>query len=489
MQLGDRKFQGASVSAVGSLLAILGICLGVPQPEFHVYPAAFLGLSPLFALAWRELGGRQIRLIAGVWVICCAITLAPDFRSVGWLSPLEIGVGVLGYLLLPWLLIAVTLLSLVLTRSCPDGIRPLAMAAVWVLWDLGWAGLKFPIPLHWGALFYDWIWGIQIADGVGIWGVTFYGILINATVALWVHPWIELQQKQRGALIAGLLTLVVLSYGGWRLAQWQGIKMESPSYTVAGIQPVAWLERDRSWDYRLSQYQQLSQLSAQGLAQGAQLVIWPEGALRARLRDTPLEPFVIEPMASQLPAGGALLLGTTEPDPTTLHQAAGQWHHHNVALLYNAAGDLIGQTGKRWIFPLFESQRYVPYGTEYAPILTSEFGPIGVLICLESVLPDPSQALVRAGAESLIVLADDSSFGQSNWVALHGALSVFRAIETRRSLVFVNNTGSNLIVDPLGRIQHQGPLFEPAAIQGQVVRQERVSPFASLSSIRQGLFN
>ncbi len=471
------------------IFAILGICLGVPQPEFHLYPAALLGISPLLAMAWRELGRRQIQVIIGVWMISCGITLAPDFRSVQWLSPLEIGVGLVGYLLLPWILIAVTLLSLALTRPCPGEMRPMAIAGVWVLWDLVWARFRFPIPLHWGALLYDWIWGIQIADLVGIWGVTFYGILINATVALVLQPQVKVQQKRRGAMIAGLVTLMVLSYGGWRLADWQGNRVEPVAYAVAGIQPVAWLARDRHWDYRLSQYQQLYQLSAQGLQQGAQLVIWPEGSLRARLRHTPLESFLIDPMVSLLPADGGLLLGTTEPDLTPLQRGTDRRRYHNAALLYDSDGDLIGQAGKRWIFPLFESQRHVPYGEEYAPIWTSEFGPIGVLICLESVLPEPSQHLVRAGAESLIVLADDSSFGRSNWVTLHGALSVFRAIETRRSLVFVNNTGFNLIVDPMGRIQQQGPVFEPAAIQGQVVRQDRASPFTVLSGILQGVSN
>ncbi len=217
-------------------------------------------------------------------------------------------------------------------------------------------------------------------------------------------------------------------------------------------------------------------------------MIWPEGSLRAPLRDTALEPFLLGPMMDLLPDTGGLLLGTTEPVPRSeaidldLDQAPDPHRHYNAALLYNGHGDLIGRSGKRWIFPLFESRRHRPYGSTYRPILSPEFGSLGVMICLESVLPGPSRQLVQAGAESLIVLADDSSFGRSNWVALHGALSVFRAVENRRSLVFVNNTGQSLIVDPTGRIQSQGPLFEPAALGGQVVRLDHSSEHRALAS-------
>ncbi|NJK64685.1 MAG: hypothetical protein HC921_20085, partial [Synechococcaceae cyanobacterium SM2_3_1] len=113
----------------------------------------------------------------------------------------------------------------------------------------------------------------------------------------------------------------------------------------------------------------------------------------------------------------------------------------------------------------------------YQPLQSSSLGRLGVLICLESVLPHPSRALVQRGAEVLVVIADDSSFGNSYWPRLHAALAVFRAVENRRSLVFVNNTGSNLIVEPTGKIQQLAPVFQPQVLVGDLGRWQEMTPF------------
>jgi len=90
-------------------------------------------------------------------------------------------------------------------------------------------------------------------------------------------------------------------------------------------------------------------------------------------------------------------------------------------------------------------------------------------------LPAPSRTLTRRGAESLIVISDDSWFGNSHWPMLHGQLSVFRAVENRRGVVFVNNTGGNLVVDPSGRLQQVGPIFQRGVITGEVKRRSETT--------------
>ena len=57
-------------------------------------------------------------------------------------------------------------------------------------------------------------------------------------------------------------------------------------------------------------------------------------------------------------------------------------------------------------------------------------------------------------------IASDAWFGDSAAPRQHLALSVFRAIETRRDLVRVTNTGVSTLIDATGRIQWQGPLHE-----------------------------
>ncbi|MFS8820527.1 apolipoprotein N-acyltransferase [Synechococcus sp. W60.1] len=477
-------------------LAIVLLCLGSPNRWWHWFPGALLGLALLFGLCEQRQGWARWRLAYGLWFWVCLYAFWVDPFSVKVLSAWEILGGVVVAPLIPLFFTTATLLSLELSRPLPAWARPLGLATVWTGLD-GLLGLLWwPIPFHWGSLLFDWPLGIQVADVTGIWGVTFYAVFVNGVLwqmarqisSRWQAAGGSLRNvlgemlRNRdfwGTLACGLgLTGLVLAYGSARLAYFDALAVENrdPDFRVAAVQQVAWLEADRSWNYRLERYRELHQLSAQGVAAGAQLVVWPEGALRARLLNTGLEPYVIEPMQAILPPEGALITGATEPDPRTAHLPEEQQRFFNTALLFDARGNLLDGFGKQWIFPYFESGRYVPSPDGYRPLDGGElFGPLGVMICLESVLPAPSRTLTRRGAESLIVISDDSWFGNSHWPMLHGQLSVFRAVENRRSVVFVNNTGGNLVVDPSGRLQQVGPIFQRGVITGEVRRRSETT--------------
>ncbi|MGQ9837515.1 MAG: apolipoprotein N-acyltransferase [Cyanobacteriota bacterium] len=481
------------------LITIGLLCLGSPNRWLHWFPGALLGLAPLFYLCEQQQGWRRLGLAYGLWFCVCLYAFWVDPFSVKVLSTWEILGGFVVAPLIPLFFTTATLLSLYLSRPLPDWVRPMGIATVWTGLD-GLLGLLWsPIPFHWGSLLFDWPLGIQIADVTGIWGVTFFAVFVNGVLWQLAEQSWRLWQTQSGGQSLSQsfavknatfwLTLgfglgvsgLVLTYGAVRLAHFDALAAgnRDPYFQVGTVQQVAWLEADRSWDYRMERYRELHQLSSQAVAAGAELVIWPEGALRARLLNTGLEPYVIEPMQGILPPEGALITGATEPDPRTAHLPEEEQHFFNTALLFDAQGNLLDLFGKQWIFPYFESGRYVPSPDGYRPLAGGErFGPLGVMICLESVLPAPSRALARNGAESLIVISDDSWFGNSHWPMLHGKLSVFRAIENRRSVVFVNNTGGNLLVDPSGRLQQAGPIFKQGVITGKVMRRSEQTFFS-----------
>lgn len=454
-------------------LAVILLCLGSPNRLLHWYPGALTGIAVLWGVCWRLPLRPQMGRVFGVWFVMNTFTFLPDLGSVEVLQPWEIVGGILVAPLIPMFYTTATLVSLGLTRALPLGWQPLGMAAVWTAIDGLMGVLRFPIPFHWGSLLFDWPLAIQIADLASIWGVTFFAVLVNGLLVVAVrelrpHTWIK-------GILPGIAVITfVLVYGAIQLSRYDGLvaaQRQDPARTfrVGAVQQVAWLESERSWPYRAARYQELFELSAQGVAQGAELILWPEGVLRAQLVGTSLEPYILDPMGQILPEQGALLLGTTEPDPSTQDLSEDQRQFINSALLYDAEGSLLDRFGKQWIFPYFESHRYRPSADGYRPLRLDPFGKLGVNICLESVLPGPSRELVRAGATSLITISDDSWFGNSNWPMLHGQLSVFRAVENRRTAVFVNNTGGNLIIDPSGRIQQRGTIFEKTVVVGSVL--------------------
>ncbi len=461
------------------LLSLVLVCLGSPNRLLHHYLAALIGIAPLFYLIWDRPFWKQVRISFRIWFPFCVFVFFLDVYSVREVVTVwEVVGGVVVAPLLPLFYISATVLSLRLTRSCQTWIRPLAMAAVWTSLD-GCLGLiKFPIPFHWGSLLFDWPLGIQIADITGIWGVTFFAILINASLAAVWKQGLRGSQGWGIAISTLAITASVLGYGRIQLQTYDDLCSQPgiQTYQVAAVQPVAWLEGDRSWAYRSQRYRALQDLTVEGIQAGADLILWPEGGVRARLRDTPLETYIIDPLIPHLTPGRQLIVGATEPDPRTLDLPDDQMKFINSALLYNAAGQVTERYGKQWIFFYFESARYIPSPEGYQPLQGGDtLGLLGLMICLESVLPGPSRALVQHGAQSLLVISDDSWFGNSNWPILHANLSIFRAIETRRSFVFVNNTGGNLVIDPSGRIQVAGAVFEPGVIVGTMLLQDRMT--------------
>ncbi|MBU4229572.1 MAG: apolipoprotein N-acyltransferase, partial [Proteobacteria bacterium] len=81
------------------------------------------------------------------------------------------------------------------------------------------------------------------------------------------------------------------------------------------------------------------------------------------------------------------------------------------------------------------------------------------LICFESIFPDISRKQAQAGANLLVTLTNDAWFGRSSAPMQHLAMGVFRAVETRKTLVRAANTGISAFIDPMGRMQEASPLF------------------------------
>ena len=87
-------------------------------------------------------------------------------------------------------------------------------------------------------------------------------------------------------------------------------------------------------------------------------------------------------------------------------------------------------------------------------------GMAGVFICYESIFPNITRGLVLDGANFLINTTNDAWFGQTAAPEQHFAMSVIRAIETRRAVVRAANTGISGIISPYGQITSSTDLEE-----------------------------
>jgi apolipoprotein N-acyltransferase len=176
-----------------------------------------------------------------------------------------------------------------------------------------------------------------------------------------------------------------------------------------------------------------------------------------------------------------------------IDQEARKVNFFNSALLLQPDGSFAGKYYKSHLVPFGEYiplKKYLPFlaplveavgdfsfGTIEQPLIRQE-ARAGVLICFESVFPELSRKWVAAGANVLVNLTNDAWYGKSSapWHSL--AMSVLRAVETRRSLIRSANTGISAFVTPLGTITHQSELFVPWAAATEVVLCEELTIWA-----------
>jgi apolipoprotein N-acyltransferase len=158
--------------------------------------------------------------------------------------------------------------------------------------------------------------------------------------------------------------------------------------------------------------------------------------------------------------------------------------YFNTAFARDIAGNIVGRYHKKVLMPFGE---YIPLaswlpwlsrlnvstvqtaeGDLDDPLcvpLTSEVGgkrrplSVTVLICYEDAIPSLSSRGASSGAHVLVNLSNDAWFGLSSAPYQHHLLAAWRAIETRRYLLRVTNTGLTAVVDPLGRTVGALPIF------------------------------
>ena len=72
--------------------------------------------------------------------------------------------------------------------------------------------------------------------------------------------------------------------------------------------------------------------------------------------------------------------------------------------------------------------------------------------------------MVKNNATLIVNITNDAWYGRTGAPYQHFSMTVFRAVENRRSLVRSANTGISGFIDPVGRIIASTPLFTDAVM-------------------------
>lgn len=450
------------------LLALLGgILLAVAHPKLSWSYGAFLGLA-LILEAQRQAPqskGKLSFLAPWVYFTVLLYWLVPVMRNFGGL-PFLAALGVLGllaaYLSLYW--VAPLMISHHLGLLRPHLLGALGFAALFTFFEYLRTIVPFAFP--WGLLGssqYREIFLIQIADWGGVFAITFLLALANYGLFALVS-----ERRKGPFLLAILLLFGAYFYGAWRLET----SFSGPSQKIGLIQgniPQSLKWKREMIEETLAKYKGLSQKAAK---EGAELLVWPETAVPAYLLQE-------SPLFQELSAWLARLKRPLILGAPRLEERNGQLVVHNSLFLLDSRGKIRG---------IYDKQRLVPFG-EFIPfekelpwlrklaVASGEYSPgprndplflapkmiFGPLICFESIFPDLARRQVQKGASILLVATNDAWFGTTAGPYQHFVQAVFRAIENRRYLIRVANTGISGLIDPWGRILYETPLEKEAA--------------------------
>jgi apolipoprotein N-acyltransferase len=494
----------AALAVLSAFLLVLSF------PDFDLWPLAWVGLVPLLVAVARVARARQAFALG--WLAGALFF----YGSCWWLTHSMIHYGglprPLAYALLVPVVVIVGLFpamfALALARLCARwGVYALLCAPP--LWAASEYGRLSATGQLWNAIGYSQAFHpalIQTAAWGGVYAVGFFLLVVNAVAAL------LLLRREARALAVAALTLVV---AGSALALTDLFIFSAPdsgesgpqAYTVVvAIQPNVSVnfgrpedetnalvnrhltmsaEALRNWEHQRDAEAKREAALAAATGTGARasdkydaprVVVWPESPMNfAYAKDAEFQAFVGE-FARRVRA--SVIFNSLEPAP-----AGGAY---NSAVMVNEAGRLVAQYDKIRLLPFGE---YVPLPRWFPPAwlvsgIVGDFTPganytllpigggtqAGVFICFESAFPSIARQFADAGADVLINISNDGYLGETPVLRQHLANAVLRAVENRRTVLRVTNTGISARISPQGVVSDATGSFTPTARTWRVAR-------------------
>jgi apolipoprotein N-acyltransferase len=456
---------------------VAAVLLAAPFLSPSLFPLAWVAFVPLF---WSFQRAESVR-----WAIFCGWVTGFAAHLIGfhWLvytisafGGFAVAVSVaifIAYAALQGIQMAIFALIVRAIGFGPLGIFP---AMVWVPLEF-----LFPLLFPWylANSQVSFLWLIQSADLVGPYGASFVIMWLNAAI----YCALSAPKRERVANLlplayASLALILTAIYGHQRLGV-IGEEIAGAAKLPIGVVQGN-VDIDMKWNPALAQ-KNLDKHRALTAELGAvPLVIWPESAIEAMVPEN-LAALPVELLPTFKAERTGFIFGakSVRGNPGQTNVKA-----FNTAFFTDAKGRILARYHKQVLLAFGE---YLPFAKilsllpamPFADGFTPGAGPVafhlarGVriapLICYEDLMPELARKFVRdTRANVLVNLTNDAWYGKSVGPWQHLRLAQSRAIETRRSLLRVTNTGVTSLVNAKGEVVKTLPMFTAAVLQTEV---------------------
>lgn len=476
----------AQYSSLWPLLGGLLMALGPAPINFWVFP--WFALVPL----WWTIGNNRSSLRSGffsgfLWgLMYHGLSLAwiTGLHPLTWMgisygNSLAIVGGIWGLITL-WGAIGVGVWSGALTWMVRQGFSPACRILVATALWCGIETLRSLTPLDWTGLAYTQSPGniaiLHLSQLSGNALITATIVAVNGMIAETLPDLKSAYRFRFSRLWPAIGLLMIAHLLGWGLSVLStntntstnintntNINTSTSTSTSASTQPVA--------PVRIGTVQgnipTRIKLSPAGIrqgfknygsgyeilaAQGAQMVIFPEGSLPLDWADYPDNPIAqtVRRVKTPLIVGAFAQQGKRSTQALLMLDDRGkitsQYDKVKVVPLGEALPfeEILGQ----WIGRLSPIKDFLIPGRS-DQVFTTPFGPAAVGICYESAFPELFRHQVQRGATFLITASNLDPYS-TVLMAQHEAHDVMRAIETDRNLIRVTNTGYSGLISATG---------------------------------------
>lgn len=410
-----------------ALSVIAGVAANLAFPPYGAWPLILVAFAPMAVAQHRVLPRSLGPLAPGVAIaIYYAGQLSAGLADgdVSWLIqlwPIYVGAFVSA---LCWL-----------GRGFHEttGYRWIAIA-----FPLAWTGLDAARMLSgvdvlagtWGnpayALYQQARW-LQPLSVFGIFGLQFLLLAVNFAIAGLVISWLDRRTARsnlKWSMASGVMCLSLA-------AVWCGASLVMFGERPASLRVAAIMSNTRI--QTKADFESLLAATRSAGRQGANIVVWHEGALR-------FDPRVertgeLNALARDSSAYVAVGYRVTDPDGLA----------RNEALVFAPDGTVFGPYGKthpgRFAGDLSDT------GGEFK-VYETTVGRIATIICYDLDFTDTAREMARRGAQFIAVPSNDVPA----IAARHYTHLVFRAIENRLPMAKADSFFDTAIIDPFGRI-------------------------------------
>jgi apolipoprotein N-acyltransferase len=479
------------------LCSLSGLLLGLSFPPVPLYFLVFIALVPyLYVISRRE---TLADISRASYLMGFVFTITTLYWVGSWAEDADTFLLIAGATLMffnPLLFLIPSTLFYLARKRISINNSLLIFPLFWVFYEYIYSVTEFRFPwLTLGNSLSYYTTFIQVSDIIGAYGLSLIILFTNVLLftAIKYYRWTKKIPLISPAVFL-LLIVLPLIYGSGKISDYTETDKK---VRIGLIQPD--FNPHKKWDAgsfdeQLDIYLNLSQ---NAVDDGADLIVWPEAALPGYLLVKYTKQ--VQKIKEFIDSGNVFLM-TGMPDATYYFDRAKApedakpiknsetvYTSYNSILLFSPGSEDIQKYGKIKLVPFGEKvplADHIPFlgdlikwnvgitgwntGTDTVVFhLTNKRFSTGVsevfaggLVCIESIYPDFCASFVQKGAEILVVVTNDSWYGNSSGPYQHKEFAALRAVENRRSVVRAANGGISCLIDPLGRTVAGTSMFE-----------------------------